>query len=1144
MTELAVEYQFRIRNAANTDNVIVATSVRGGTNPYIVGVPTGDGATLDPITGVVASGSMTVRVADPITSGTTRLITSLLEDADDRQQLGHRRAFVEFREDGGSWTVLAAGRIQRFGLVSDIEWEFTVGDWMRAEHEHELFKAADGETVADFLARWPLRGYVIGNPDPGAAVSGLQLQAWGGWEMRVHPFSYLGHDFYWLEPIRVWGPPTWSPGQKFLESGLVDQINEYVQDWPRGSFALAETPITTVASLYKGHGWPGLIFLIDGEPFRAVPLGVVGLNNIDRLLLSNDKKRPGAFAYAGDDQDALTEGQVVRLKCLSVRPSALSPIYWYGHPVDFLDDAWTDAGIPFDATAREAVRDSLGADARLSFQFTRAEPMGALLEQAIYGPFGVGARQGDDGEVEAFVARRFTNDTSTLDELTDADVADGSVAAFDLDAGAAIRQVTLTHQRLSRANQSPDGVVKTEEQFIMDPIDANAIGTAVASYNVPGQISWLDANDGSDGVLGQVAAIATDVFSRRGRGGIGASLVALRGGAGDSMVLGQEILVDVAQLPNHNKRLGDDGAVAGRAMQIVRRTPTLVGYALELEDSGPNAQPVATLPEITVAASTDLPRSVAEVTITNAAALNAADIAVRLQMSITDGSAPAAEDYIDVDYLRIGEVPTDPVRLPTVVADRTIFVRARSEQPDKRPSDWSEAESVALDPLDAPTDVTVTPDAADGTQALVEWTVGGDSDGAHVEVTLRLTSQSASAAVTLERLLPGSVQYALDGLTPDEDYTVGVRHLDLATGDLSALTTEDFTAESAVPDLASPSRVDGFSYQGRSQPPLLQLVGIYGLAVAAANVPGVLEYEEAIETSIGSGTYGSFAVVGRVDAVLNDWTIWQGEAPNDGLRRRLRARQVIADVAQGDYSDVATVTPWSFDPLTPYATSVTAVLDMRFVEGTGPDDDHYYGEIQVIDSTPQGDDSVTVFTEAGPATSTLIDPTAPATGGMGAGLTTASFDTTEAVACEFLKPEPWAGETVETFFALADNRLPVEVEVTVPERDIVTPVISGIDVTVDDYGPPNSIVTVTFSISGDYDHIVVFLVPDGGAEVEQAADQVTFNLTTLFGWNLRSTPGVQTHDLGVRIEARDPDEAVLDNETMSPDKTYDADPDS
>src|SRR5690242_2711691 len=152
MTDVLVEYRIRIRNLADTDDELVVSSVRGGTNPYLSSVPAGDGPSLDVNTGRITSGSFGAHLVDPITSGTDRLFTSKLDDAGGRPQLGQRKAFYDFREDGGAWQVLYAGRVSRYGTVSDIEWDIGASDWMQAEHEATVFDARPGESIVDFIA--------------------------------------------------------------------------------------------------------------------------------------------------------------------------------------------------------------------------------------------------------------------------------------------------------------------------------------------------------------------------------------------------------------------------------------------------------------------------------------------------------------------------------------------------------------------------------------------------------------------------------------------------------------------------------------------------------------------------------------------------------------------------------------------------------------------------------------------------------------------------------------------------------------------------------------------------------------------------------------------------------------------------------
>src|SRR4051812_31374733 len=127
MTSFLLEYRLRIRNLANTADALVISSVRGDAAPYLEGPPSGDGSEFDPLTGQFRSGSMTCRIVDAITGGTSRVFTSQLEDATFRQQLTSRTAFVETRQNGGAWTVDQAGIITAIRLVSDIVYEVDVG---------------------------------------------------------------------------------------------------------------------------------------------------------------------------------------------------------------------------------------------------------------------------------------------------------------------------------------------------------------------------------------------------------------------------------------------------------------------------------------------------------------------------------------------------------------------------------------------------------------------------------------------------------------------------------------------------------------------------------------------------------------------------------------------------------------------------------------------------------------------------------------------------------------------------------------------------------------------------------------------------------------------------------------------------------
>jgi hypothetical protein len=94
------------------------------------------------------------------------------------------------------------------------------------------------------------------------------------------------------------------------------------------------------------------------------------------------------------------------------------------------------------------------------------------------------------------------------------------------------------------------------------------------------------------------------------------------------------------------------------------------------------------------------------------------------------------------------------------------------------------------------------------------------------------------------------------------------------------------------------------------------LLARYGMAVLATEFPSLVAFEQAIETAVASGVYGSFVEVGRVPAIAGDWTIWAGYAPNDGRRRQLRARHVKDGTTASAYTSTVTVSPWTSQPMT------------------------------------------------------------------------------------------------------------------------------------------------------------------------------------------------------------------------------------
>lgn len=993
---MLIEYRFRIRNAANTADILTVSTVRGDTLPYLENPPRVGGSSINPLTGAVVSGSVSGVIIDAITSGTDRVVTSQLEDAAGRLQLGLRWAYWDYRIDGGSWNVLSGGLLTRYELVDDLRWDVETSDPTETQQDYTAFAPKEGavivssnasigatsvavqalpfavlsgttlrfssatfatatlsanaaagatsisvaalavalstgdsaqttETLSDYLARWPQRGCVFGGPVRGDFLTQKDR---GGWEMQV-----AEHDIdTWLKFKAGYGPPAFQRTTRPRDHA--DVANAKVDDrwigtFGSSTFSALDRYRTVGETRLPGGLWMGVVIEVIGQGFFAPTSRILfnGRTNLGhdgryRQMVKGDIV-PGVFITG----TALsTGGSTVRVRCFTAEPSEVSPIYWTGHPVDLETLLWAEAGMAYNAATGPSdpitlCKAALGTDLRISIRVTEKQNLKEFLERVVNGPFGISVRVNAAGELEPFASRVIPASLPAV-TLTDADVIPGTTRACQVSTSTAIRKLVFTHRRLvattdmqfrqdsSGASSQTDGFISQGERFERTNGDPGAIGRGEQAYDVPGMVHWKDATLAGASLF--VDALARTIFDRWGRGLRGGRTTAIRGAAGDGVALGQEILINVKQLPNRNKRIGDDASVGARAMQILQLTPIVSGYELELADSGPNATPVATVPTHTIAAAADSPRTVAALTITNAATLNSAGLAVRLQIAVTTGGAPAADAYTDVAAYEAGKVPTSAIRLPPVMSGRTVYVRGRSEQIDKRPSSWQTAVSVTLSVVNPPTSLSATPDGTDGSKCALAWTIGSGTDAyAEVDVYLRVSGAPSSDAIRQKTLPPGSNRHTLEDLTPGVSYTAGVQHRDTATGDVSAMTEVTFTAGATTVTLTAPVAQVGYAGSVDPVTGVPQRDGVYGLAVAATVIPGFVEFWEALETGVGAGTYGSYALIATEPSVQGNWTKCRMVAPNDGLRRSLKARHVRDGATESSYCTAVVVTPWT-----------------------------------------------------------------------------------------------------------------------------------------------------------------------------------------------------------------------------------------
>jgi hypothetical protein len=938
-----LEYRIRIRNAADSADALTISSVAGGTNPYLIDPPRGDGCELLLPDGGSRTGTYKLRVADAITSGTSRVLTALLSDANGLPDLLSRKTYVDVREDGGSWDVLIAGYLNRVELESGIAAVLEIGESNRLELTTSAFGrkttvvsgAPVREPMSTYLARWPQRGCLLGGPIIGDW--GPMPDA-GGWEGRVTAVS--GSEIV-IGIIAGHLPPAWTRTtnttalRTFVNPKAAPYFARVPTQWEKQELdePLLLTPIFT--------GLHALVTPVGGTRQIGIPrplvtpiLGDVFNTSGDLLSLENGNVNLRVILLPGSTVP--TVGALVRVRVITSDVSELSPIYVTDHPATIYSTLRTEAGAALDSASVTAAIAAVGGDRRISLRVTEAKALAALAKDTLLGPHGLATRPGSAGQDE-LVYTRIRETTAPATTVTDDDLADGQPVTWyehdeeDVLTGLELRQQRYVPAPADATNPPADGVLVQQERIERPFGDQTTFGRRAQVFEVEGMLHTKDSFDTDAPTYADTFAF--ELRDRFARGAVWAELPLIRGTDGFLVREGEELLVNVAALPNRQKRLGDDPSVPARAMQVVRRTIAPWGALAKLLDSGPNAQFTGTAPTVTIAASAGALRTGADITITNAATLNAESSGVRIQAAITTGGAPTSADYADVVAYAAGTIPTTAIPLPRVKAGRTVYARARSERTTERPSGWSAAASVTLSALDAPTALTATA-ATDGSRCRLAWTPGANAGDAVVEVTRRLSTESAGDARRIVALLPGSIRCEAEGLTPGTAYVFGVQHRDPTTGDLSALTTVSVTTSGTTVTLDPPDAVQGFAGSVDAATGVPVRSARIGIAARVSTGPAFLEVEEqhelapagaasrdldayaamsaaALRTLTAASTFSSWATFGRAPVIPGQWTMVAADAPNDGCVRFLRARVTREGATASSWADEVAVVPWS-----------------------------------------------------------------------------------------------------------------------------------------------------------------------------------------------------------------------------------------
>ena len=934
-------YRLRIRNAADSADALVVTSIAGGTNPYIAAPPSGDGQEVDLLTGAVRTGAYNVEVVDVATgtdgTGTIRVLTNQLNDSSAttaRPHLLSRRAFVEMSTDGGSsWTAWCAGFISNIRQIDAIRYAITVSNTRRVEQTERVFT---WQSKAERDA-FPKRGCIFGGPIIGGLGGGTTRTIdSGGWTYLYKAttgtstpvsgdtlaLSYSSGAFYPLfEQKKVPGPNQnaqwWRSVKPYLkrvsgDASAAGAAFTYLQ----GSEVFAMPDLTAIVTdPATGNQWLGEVRAIDLGPSQAVAAeSRLGLNdqNLYVKLYAPDTTWP----------TLPSANTALRVRVVTRQVSEASPVYIQAHPADVAKKLYEIINLTVNTAAYNAVVDALGANLRVTYRVTAAQTMAEFLEQSVFGPFGFAARINTAGEVEFFLTRVLNYVAPTYTIATNDLVGDEPPAIYDLDEATVVTGYTLTQNVLTAMTNfdsddtapAPDGIVSTEQTLEYANGDTSTYSTRVVSYTVPGMVT--DADSFVPSFTEWSRGVVFEGFNRFGRGAVNSEVAVLRTAAAAAAQVGDFVYLNASYYPNRNYRIGES-SVGSRVAQVVRREERPEAVVFKLVDAGGFVQP-ATAATVSLAVSTADPRRVAQFTITNAATLNSGSIGVAVEWA-TGASAPTAGKNGNL-FTRYapGAVPTGAVQLPAVkLGATTVHVRVRSEVPGIFPSAWSGWQTVTLNAWTAPTGVTVG--TLTNETAAVSWSLNTNTtDAVDVYVAPGSVAPSDWTPYRVNTLPEGTTSTLLTGLSASTAYIVGVAFRDRVANVAMTPVTATFTSAGTTTGTADrPAGLQVIAGVDDANLPQGVVLAIWPSSGAVTTI-----LERAPNVAGVPGTYAELAILPGTVTSYVDYL------PKDGTTYWYRIKHRTAGKADSTYIPAWTSPgPTTYQGVSAIATGVPVVVD-------------------------------------------------------------------------------------------------------------------------------------------------------------------------------------------------------------------------
>lgn len=911
---MTVAFRLTIYQADGVTADITVTSIRGGTNPYIVDVPTGDGQEVDLLTGAVRSGAYNVLVADVATgsnaTGTIRIITNKLEDAQFRQQLLSRRAKLECSRDGGStfatWTF---GYLTALRQANAMTYEFTVSDSRRLESTHTAFTWwSDTNKTTDERREFPNRGCVMGGP---MIENFGPLRASGGWEFfwREVQDNYLALAFR-----AAYEAPGYSRIPYFTVSRFMYDTRNFLQKLPPVATLTGANYVQLRDREYV-FAYPSLLAIVtDGTTtwygsVRAAftPVSYSGSGAGDRTQ-GFDIARSN-YMYVELDPGQSTSypsaNAVVRVRLVQREVSAVSPIYIDDHPVNIAAKLYATVGIPYSSASVTSTKAAVGDDVRLALRIAEPTNMGQFLADSIFGPFGFSARTNSSGQQEFFPTRIANAATPTTTIAVNDIVGDAPPSVFEVDESTVVTSFKLTTQTLTPFIPDPDntepppadGIVFVNNSQTVQNADTSTFSTREISYTFPGMVHDGSASGiafvlSTDVVTRFFTSVVAEGFDRFGRGAIASEVQVLANSTAASLQVGDEVIINIPYYPNKNYRIGESN-VGTRIAQVVRRTESPEGPIFKLIDSGVSTQP--TSPTFTVASWSGDPRRVAAVTVTNASTLNSSDITLAVQYQVS-ATTPTRTGTLFTRF-RPGTIPTIAFLLPIAPPGSKVWVRMRTEKTELRASAWTAWTSVTLNAWTAPTSLATS--AATANSMTLTWSLNGNTaDPIDVFAYPGASAPADWTPYRINTFSAGSTTTVVRDLIASTQYTFGVAFRDVTTGAYSAFDTETATTAgsntTSCPAAPKMKIIPSFENAGATTGVVLSIGAIEGYNIVVQRAP---------DSSGSPGTWADIAVLLPLTGYYADIL------PSDGVTRWYRVFYRLSGFLDGAAGTARSATP-------------------------------------------------------------------------------------------------------------------------------------------------------------------------------------------------------------------------------------------